>query len=45
MNQVLNKIKQSKLSQRILKVGLVYVALEIIIAVAAIFYVAQETIT
>ncbi|WP_351074602.1 hypothetical protein [Shewanella sp. CAL98-MNA-CIBAN-0140] len=45
MNQVLNKIKQSKLSQRILKVGLVYVVLEITIAIAAVFYVAQEAIT
>ena len=45
MNQILNKIKQSKLSQRILKVGLVYIVLEIIIAIAAVAYVAQEAIT
>jgi hypothetical protein len=45
MNQVLNKIKQSKLSQRILKVGLVYVVLEITIAIVAVSYVAQEAIT
>lgn len=44
MNQVLNKIKQSKLSQRILKVGLAYVVLEVIIAIAAVLYVAQEAI-
>jgi len=44
MNQVLKKIKRSKLSQRILKVGLVYVVLEIIIAIVAVFYVAQDAI-
>jgi hypothetical protein len=44
MNQMLNKIKKSKLSQRILKVGLVYVVLEITIAIAAIFFVAQEVV-
>jgi hypothetical protein len=45
MNQMLNKIKQNKLSQRILKLGMVYVVLEIIIAIAAVFFVAQEVIT
>lgn len=44
MNQVLNKIKQSKLAQRILKVGFVYIVLEIIVAIVAVFYVAQEVI-
>ena len=44
MNQVLNKFKQSKLAQRILKVGLVYIVLEIIVAIVAVFYVAQEVI-
>ena len=44
MNQVLNKIKQSKLAQRILKVGLFYIVLEIIVAIVAVFYVAQEVI-
>ena len=39
---MLNKIKTSKLSQRILKVGLVYVALEVIVAIIAIFFVTQE---
>ncbi len=45
MNQILNKIKKNKLSQPILKVGLVYVILEIIIAISAVFYVAQEVIS
>ena len=44
MSQILNKIKESKLSQRILKVGLVYVALEVIVAIGAIIFVAQEVI-
>jgi hypothetical protein len=44
MNQMLNKFKESKFSQRILKLGMAYVALEIIIAIIAVFFVAQEVI-
>jgi len=42
MNKVLNKLKESKLSQRILKVGIAYVALEVILAIGAILFFAQE---
>jgi hypothetical protein len=42
MKEVLNKLKESKLSQRILKLGIAYVALEVIIAIGAILFVAQE---
>ncbi len=42
MSQMINKLKESKLCQRIMKVGLVYVALEVIVAVGALIYVTQE---
>jgi len=42
MKQVLNKLKESKLSQRILKLGIAYVALEVIIAIGVILFFAQE---
>ena len=42
MTHVLNKIKSSKLAQRLVKLGLAYVCLEITLVVFAIFFVAQE---
>ncbi len=42
MSQLIQKIKQSKMSQRILKLGLAYVALELIVAIGAVVFVAKE---
>jgi hypothetical protein len=44
MKELINKLKKSKLAQRILKLGLAYVALELIIAIGAIIFVAQEAL-
>ncbi|WP_182912319.1 hypothetical protein [Pseudoalteromonas sp. MSK9-3] len=45
MNQIAEKMQKSKLFQRILKVGLVYVVLEVIVAFSAVFFVAHKIIT
>ena len=44
MSQLIQKFKKNKFSQRILKLGLAYVALEVIEAVSAVVFVAQEVI-
>jgi hypothetical protein len=44
MSQLIQKFKASKLSQRILKLGLAYVVLEIIVAIAAVVFVTTEVI-
>ena len=45
MKQTIEKLKKSKLCQRILKLGLAYVALELVIALGVIFFVTQNAIT
>ena len=44
MSQLIQKFKNNKLSQRIVKLGLAYVALEIIVAIVAVVFVTQEVI-
>ncbi len=38
----IEKFKQSKLCKRILKVGIIYIALELVIAIGVIFFVAEK---
>jgi hypothetical protein len=42
MKEVLNKLKESKLSQRILKLGIAYVAIEVVFAIGAILFFVQD---
>ena len=44
MSQLIQKLKKNKFSQRVLKLGLAYVALEVIVAIGAIVFVTQEVI-
>jgi hypothetical protein len=44
MKLLLSNLKKSKLFQRVIKLGLIYVALEVMVAIGAIFFVAQKVI-
>jgi hypothetical protein len=45
MSQVINKIKQSKLAQRVLAVGGAYLALEVLAAVGVLVFFANDIVS
>lgn len=44
MRALIKNLSNNKLSQRILKLGIVYVSLEIIVAIVAVIFVAKEVV-
>lgn len=45
MKMILEKLKQSRLCKRVLKVGIAYIALELVVALGVILFVAEKATT